>query len=321
MKIKSQFYLFLAGIILIPILILSILTFIIAGNKTERLIVPSFDEVIGDENSDFMVNSETWEIVQKKLSRRSSLVEYAIFDEDFNVILSSIAGLENHTKYPNNIILLMIKKDRRTFWYQVEFVSGEEEGLWMLTRLSKDNFKRSSQLRNPFFIISMILGVLFAFCIIMIILITHSITNSVTFLEKYTRRISGGELETEDLQKKAIRNSKKTGTNEIISLTDSINKMKDELLENERRRMRFIMGLSHDLRTPIALIKGYSEALDDGMIDDPQTRHNSLQLITEKADLLSDRIDELIDFVKLNTNEWRQNLVPQKLKSFLQDFC
>ena len=42
--------------------------------------------------------------------------------------------------------------------------------------------------------------------------------------------------------------------------------MKNTLQENHTNRATFIMGISHDLRTPIAVIKGYAEAISDGVI-------------------------------------------------------
>jgi len=154
-----------------------------------------------------------------------------------------------------------------------------------------------------------IIGVFFSslltlFGICMSIIITRTITNSVEVLENATRRIAEGELDFKVDVK---------GSNEIISLTNSLNKMRDALKEEELRRSRFVMGISHDLKTPLALIKGYAEAIEDGVADT-----NAAQIITNKADQLESMINDLIDFVKMDTGEWRDQLKKVDLTAFLQ---
>ena len=55
--------------------------------------------------------------------------------------------------------------------------------------------------------------------------------------------------------------------------------MRLSLQDEKIHRSRFIMGISHDLRTPIALIKGYAEAISDGMVDDVAMREKSVEII------------------------------------------
>ena len=83
------------------------------------------------------------------------------------------------------------------------------------------------------------------------------------------------------------------------------------------------MGISHDLRTPVALIKGYTEALTDGVVTDIDSITNSLSIIHSKADQLENMINDLINYMKLNSTDWRQTLelveiiknnVPEKYK-------
>ncbi|SIP92491.1 HAMP domain-containing protein [Alkalispirochaeta americana] len=67
------------------------------------------------------------------------------------------------------------------------------------------------------------------------------------------------------------------------------------------QRTRMFMGLSHDLSTPLTTIKGYVEALEDNVFGEPQSRQQALQAISSKADLLQERIDQLIDFSRLES--------------------
>jgi signal transduction histidine kinase len=84
--------------------------------------------------------------------------------------------------------------------------------------------------------------------------------------------------------------------------------MRTALKEDENRRYRFIMGVTHDLKTPLALIRGYTEALKDGVTDDPVSRVNATDIIISKADQLEGMINDLLDFVRMDTGEWRIRL-------------
>ena len=309
MKIKTQFSLFLVGIIIIPILVVIILSLVTLSNKANNIVIPGYEEIV-EELASENLNEENWQKIQYRLFHKPKVIEYTIFDSDFFVIISDIQEFENQKTYQKETILNLITNKESGYLYQLESI----DELFLLTRISHENLRHPNKFRSPYVITSIVLIVLFAFCVIMILVITRSITNSVTVLEEYTRRIASGELETQ-------AESANYSANEIVSLTSSLNKMRIELQENEKRRMRFIMGISHDLRTPIALIKGYAEALNDGMIDDKEQKLNSLKIIIDKSDLLNERIDELIDFAKLTTNEWRQNLTEHNLTEFLTDFC
>jgi len=157
-----------------------------------------------------------------------------------------------------------------------------------------------------FSVIGVIFGsILTIFGICMSLIITRTITHSVKVLENATKRIADGELDLKVEVK---------GNNEIISLTNSLNKMRNALKEEELRRSRFVMGISHDLKTPLALIKGYAEAIEDGVAD-----INAAEIIGSKADQLESMINDLIDFVKMDTGEWREQLKKVNITAFLHN--
>ena len=288
MKIKSQFHFLLAGIIIIPlILVISILSQHYA-NSSERLILPGYDELVRNLDKELHLDAKSWQFIQEKLSRRSADLEYLIFDNNKNLVLTNIQNFSNQD------IFEFIYSTGKNYFYQIDTVYiNEKDSFFVITRLPKARRLSFDKYKNPF-------------------LITRSITKSVTLLDDCTKRMASGDLDVEIEAK---------GSNEIVSLTDSLNKMRLALREEEIRRSRFIMGLSHDLRTPIALIKGYAEAISDGMVDDSTMREKSVEIIINKADQLNERIDELIDFVKLDTNEWRQSLQSKNLKKVLNEFC
>ena len=97
--------------------------------------------------------------------------------------------------------------------------------------------------------------------------------------------------------------------------------MRDSLLEAETRKNKFIMGISHDLRTPVAIIKGYTEAIKDGVISDKNELNSTLTLIESKTTQLEDMIDTLINYTKMNNREMMENLVPGDIAKLIRFFA
>jgi signal transduction histidine kinase len=81
------------------------------------------------------------------------------------------------------------------------------------------------------------------------------------------------------------------------------------------------MGISHDLKTPLALIQGYVEAIMDGFASDPEAQKKYLAIVRDKTESLEGMIAELIEFVKMDTGEWRMTFRDVTLAPFLSDIA
>ena len=150
------------------------------------------------------------------------------------------------------------------------------------------------------------------FVALIAILIVHSISHSISLLERATRRIAEGDLDFKLPQKR--------GTDKFASLIRSFDSMRAHLKEEYARRSRFIMGISHDLKTPLSSISGYVDAIRDGYADTPEKLEKYISIIEGKTDLLGSRISMLIDFIKRDTDEWKLSLNPIDIGSFLVEF-
>jgi len=141
-------------------------------------------------------------------------------------------------------------------------------------------------------------------------LILRGIDRSIKRLEAGTRRIADGDLDFSLISSKA---------DDLASLSAAFDAMRLRLKQEEERRNRFIMSVSHDLKTPLAVISGYAGALQDGLGETPEKSARYLEIIQEKSRLLSRRIGQLIEMAKISTAEWRHTLVPHDLKDMLEE--
>ena len=125
----------------------------------------------------------------------------------------------------------------------------------------------------------------------LIFLITRRMGYEINGINESAKFISKGNFE-----KKIIINRK----DELGELAESFNKMADELNRQENTKRMFISSLSHDLRTPLTTIKGYTQGIIDGTIDaDKQDRY--LNIVLNESDRLIKMINDLLDLSKMES--------------------
>ena len=100
-----------------------------------------------------------------------------------------------------------------------------------------------------------------------------------------------------------IKNNEKAELNlnrydEIGEVAEALVSMNEELSEQQHIRDEMIQNISHDLKTPIATIKSYSESIKDGIYP-YDTLEKSVDVIIENADRLEKKVYSLITYNKM----------------------
>jgi signal transduction histidine kinase len=78
--------------------------------------------------------------------------------------------------------------------------------------------------------------------------------------------------------------------------------------ELDRLKREFMQNVSHELRLPLALIRGYAEMLDSGELGEPQDEHqHPISVITRRAQMLGDLVEDITLILGAETRpaEWR----------------
>src|SRR5574344_1158000 len=335
MKIKTQLNLFIGGIIIVPLLCMIIIPVYHYFSSPQRFLLKGYKEIraIGNMNM-----SETdWQDLEEQLKRVPPNVQTIVYMNKM-IVISTYPEFPAGTIIESSALFEFIRSTSNVYDYQFQspgrhkFTDKTEEATsekslkvakkeypFMVLSRSKvpDASESSTHFIDRYYLPMFIIYLLFeAFIITIVIHLSRTITSSITILEKNTQRIAAGELDIELEKPKSGKNS-----NEITSLTESLEKMRCSLKEDEERRSRFIMGLSHDLSTPVALMKGYTEAITDGVVSNSENIRNSLTIIHSKADQLESMINDLINYVKLNNADWRQKLLPELIEPIRTDFA
>lgn len=88
---------------------------------------------------------------------------------------------------------------------------------------------------------------------------------------------------------------------EIAELGGALNRMAAQLDRLENLRRDFVANVSHELKTPIATIKGYVETLLDGAQHDPADLHRFLNIVLKQNDRLAAIVDDLLTLSRLES--------------------
>lgn len=107
-----------------------------------------------------------------------------------------------------------------------------------------------------------------------------------------------------------------TGDNELAQIARALNDMASRLYDYshsehtlEVYRRELIANVSHDLRTPLAMVRGYIEALRDGVLPEGMTPEQCLELIEEKINRLNALIDDLLLLSRWESRRFPMNPV------------
>ncbi|PLR81490.1 PAS domain-containing sensor histidine kinase [Bacillus canaveralius] len=92
-----------------------------------------------------------------------------------------------------------------------------------------------------------------------------------------------------------------------------------ELKKLEQMRKDFVANVSHELKTPITSIKGFSETLLDGAMNERDTLEAFLNIILKESDRLQSLIQDLLDLSKTEKEGFVLNVQPLDLISTLHE--
>jgi signal transduction histidine kinase len=91
-----------------------------------------------------------------------------------------------------------------------------------------------------------------------------------------------------------------TGSNEISRLANSFNVMAERVQDTNRLLRDFVANVSHDLRTPLTMIAGFSEAIVDGTADSGEVEMTA-GIINEEAVKMQRLVDDLLQLTRLES--------------------
>lgn len=137
----------------------------------------------------------------------------------------------------------------------------------------------------------------------------NNISRLLTEIEEVAEAIINGEYE---------RRAQVQSKDAIGRLASTINRMAGKLAALSQAQSQFFSKVSHELRTPLTIVKGFTiTMLRKGDLDESTQR--SLNIINQQTDNLVHLVDDLIDFARMDVDQFVLSKVPTDLVRIVDD--
>ncbi|NIN68959.1 MAG: HAMP domain-containing protein [Anaerolineae bacterium] len=142
------------------------------------------------------------------------------------------------------------------------------------------------------------------------ILITRSIAKPLQQIATATEKIARGDYD----QQLNI-----ASPDEVRCLADSFNAMVREVKASRQAQQDFVANVSHDLKTPLTSIRGFSQALLNGTAAHEESGRRAAQIIHEEASRMVRLVDDLLDLARIEAGQIVMAQEPVPLPQLLQE--
>lgn len=161
-------------------------------------------------------------------------------------------------------------------------------------------------LKNQLAYISVILLVL---ALAMVIFISRKIAKPITAITNEARKLSNGEY--------GLTFRTDYSYSEINDLADTLNRTSYELERSSLLQRDLIANVSHDLRTPLTMVKSYAEMIRDLSGDIPEKRNAHLQIIIDEADRLNSLVNDILTLSDVQAGTLQLNIERFSIKDLV----
>lgn len=161
-------------------------------------------------------------------------------------------------------------------------------------------------LRNQYIYISVFVIIL---SFILAYILSKQISKPILEIHNKTKHFSKGE--------NRIDFKTDTEIKEISELENTLNEMKEEILKTEELRMELLSNVTHDLKTPLTMIKAYAEMVRDLTYKNEEKRNQNLNTIIEETDRLNFLVNDILSLSATTCSIYTPNFEVINLKDFI----
>lgn len=136
--------------------------------------------------------------------------------------------------------------------------------------------------------------------IMKLVKISEKMTN-LDFSEKYAESKNKNEIDVLGVHINKLSSTLENTIGELKSANIELQKDIEKKEEIDKMRTEFISNVSHELKTPIALVQGYAEGLKDCVNDDPESRDFYCDVIMDEAGKMNKLVKSLLELNELES--------------------
>ena len=225
-----------------------------------------------------------------------------------------VEELESSASYSLQIIL-----DRRTSTQYLEMFGFLEDGSMFLLRSALEGIRNSSRIANAFFLRMGLAMALLGAMIAMFL--AGNVTKPIREITDISNRMKGldfsrkyqGVSRSEEVTElgrniNELSDILEETISELKTANNELQKDLERKEEIEAMRQDFLSSVTHELKTPLALIQGYAEGLQDGMAEDPESRDFYCEVIVDEAGKMNNMVKKLLTLNQLEFGNSQVNM-------------
>ncbi|MCI7132092.1 MAG: HAMP domain-containing histidine kinase [Lachnospiraceae bacterium] len=204
----------------------------------------------------------------------------------------------------DNYSVLLVTDHRMASEYLVLWGTLEDGNLVMM-RTALESIRESVHIANRFLAYIGICGILFS--AVIVVLVTQRITRPIRQLTDISRQMTeldftakyeeGGSIKEIEQLGRHMNQLSETLERAIGELKTANNELKSDIEKKERideMRKEFLSNVSHELKTPLALIQGYAEGLLECINDDEESRDFYCEVIMDESGKMNQMVQKLL---------------------------
>lgn len=250
------------------------------------------------------LGSEFFGDSKQKLEDIRTVNHFIIYPDDSSVVINFPISKEFliHVKAESDI--------QKSNSQEYSGVLNGEKVFYIITKgkaLGRDAFLvsfmgdsyREDLVRTLFRRLVVIVLLVFVFSWIPALLLSNYLTKPLVNLEKKVKKIADNQWE----EKVELHRQ-----DEIGKLGDSVEYLRNRLIRQDEAQQSFLQNVSHELKTPVMVIRSYSQAIVDGIYPKGDLK-GSIEVIDKEAETLENKIKNLLYMTKLDyVSEYDKNM-------------
>ncbi len=330
-RLRNQLAVTFIGLVLLSLLTIGVINIVFLESyyvtQKEEVLKEAYEELencdlYDEEITDSLAiasseNNLSWLITNPT----NSIVKYCGQEREKKQLITRLfgyqTGLESNSDSEvlsqNSYFVIQKSKDSFVGMDYVELWGTLQNGNSCLIRSPLESIRESAEISNRFFVYVGIVIVVFSAFII--IFLTNHLTKPISELTEISRQMANLDFETKYHSRKR---------NEIDALGENFNSMSEQLeatitelkqanlelekdiadkIKIDKMRKEFLDNVSHELKTPIALVQGYAEGLKDNINDDPESMEFYCDVIIDEAGKMNRMVKQLLNLNQLESGQ------------------
>ncbi|MCM1268342.1 MAG: HAMP domain-containing histidine kinase [Bacteroidales bacterium] len=324
---KRQFaFLFITlitGTILLCLLLNSTLLGTYYLNRKQNALVSAYHSINEASNAGD-ITTEEYDIELKKICEKYN-IQVLVADGESEAVKYSMNDPQRVLKQLfDNIFLgvdeesllqstadykMRVVQDFKTQTEYVEMWGMLDNGYLFILRSALEGIRESVSISNHFLAYVGVAAILVS--VLLVVWISNRVTKPILELAAISERMKHLDFDAkytgEDKTEIAILGNNINELSEALESTISeLKTANNELLKDierkermDERRREFLSNVSHELKTPLALIQGYAEGLKEGINDDPESREFYCDVIMDEAAKMNAMVKNLLTLNQL----------------------